>query len=203
LRSRSFVSDQKKMRRKHPIVSGLLLSLAAITASAQPQSVEQKAEVCAACHGDKGIPVDKSYPVIWGQHQGYLYLELRDFKSGARKNDLMSAIVANLSRDDMMALAEYFSKKTWPDLRQKSAADAEAVIANRVNVSIGCTGCHLGQYQGDATVPRLAGQQHDYLLKSMRDFRSRVRANNPGMTDLMKATAEGDLAPEADFLAGH
>jgi cytochrome c553 len=191
------------MRRKCSILGGLLLCLATIAASAQPQTVEQKAEVCAACHGAKGIPVDKTYPVIWGQHQGYLYLELRDFKSGARRNDLMTAIVAGLSRDDMMALAEYFSKKTWPDLRQKSAPDAEAAIANRVNVSIGCTGCHLGQYQGDATVPRLAGQQHDYLLKSMRDFRSRARANNPGMTDLMKATAEADLAPEADFLAGH
>jgi cytochrome c553 len=191
------------MRRKYSILSGLLLCLATIAASAQPQSIEQKAEVCAACHGAKGIPADKTYPVIWGQHQGYLYLELRDFKSGARKNDLMTAIVADLSRDDMMALAEYFSQKTWPDLGQKSAPDAEAAIANRVNVSIGCTGCHLGQYQGDATVPRLAGQQHDYLLKSMRDFRSRARANNPGMTDLMKATAEADLAPEADFLAGH
>jgi cytochrome c553 len=190
------------MHCRYPILSGLLLYLATIPASAQPQSVEQKAEVCAACHGKKGIPVDKSYPVIWGQHQGYLYLELRDFKSGARKNDLMTAVVADLSRDDMMALAEYFSKKTWPDLRQKSASDAEAAIANRVNISIGCTGCHLGQYRGDATVPRLAGQQHDYVLKSMRDFRSRTRANNPGMTDLMKATAEGDLAAEADFLAG-
>ncbi len=191
------------MRRKCSILSGTLLCLAAVAASAQPQTVEQKAEVCAACHGAKGIPVDKTYPVIWGQHQGYLYLELRDFKSGARKNDLMTAVVADLSRDDMMALAAYFAKKTWPDLRQKSAPDAEAAVANRVNVSIGCTGCHLGQYQGDATVPRLAGQQHDYLLKSMRDFRSRARANNPGMTDLMKATAEADLAPEADFLAGH
>jgi cytochrome c553 len=203
LRSRSFVNDQKKMRRKYPIMSGLLLSLATIAAWAQPPNIEQKAEVCATCHGNKGIPVDKSYPVIWGQHQGYLYLELRDFKSGARKNDLMTAIVADFSRDDMMALAEYFSKKTWPDLRQKPASDSEAAVANRVNVAIGCTGCHLGQYQGDATVPRLAGQQHDYLLKSMRDFRSRARANNPGMTDLMKVTAEGDLAPEADFLAGH
>jgi cytochrome c553 len=190
-------------RRRYSILSGLLLCLTTVPASAQPQSVEQKAEVCAACHGNKGIPVDKSYPVIWGQHPGYLYLELRDFKSGTRKNDFMTAVVADLSRDDMMALAEFFSKKTWPDLRQKSASDADAAIANRVNVSIGCTGCHLGQYQGDATVPRLAGQQHDYLLKSMRDFRTRARANNPGMTDLMKATAEGDLSAEANFLAGH
>jgi cytochrome c553 len=174
-----------------------------VTGVAQTQTVEQKAAACAACHGEKGVPVDKAFPVIWGQHQGYLFLQLRDFKAGARKNDFMQAVVAELSRDDMMALAEYFSKKPWPDLRQKSATDAEAAVANRVNVSIGCTGCHLGQYQGDATVPRLAGQQHDYLLKSMRDFRSRARANNPGMTDLMKATAEADFEPEANFLAGH
>jgi len=190
------------MRRNHSILSGFLLCLAATAALAQPQSIEQKAQVCATCHGAKGIPTDRTYPVIWGQHQGYLYLELRDFKSGARKNDFMTAVVADLSREDMMALAEYFAKKPWPDLRQKAAPDAEAATANRVNVAIGCTGCHLAQYQGDATVPRLAGQEHDYLLKSMRDFRSRARANNPGMTDLMKATAEADLGAAADFLAG-
>jgi cytochrome c553 len=173
-----------------------------IPAQAQQQTVEQKAAVCAACHGEKGIPVDKSFPIVWGQHQGYLYLQLRDFKSGARKNEFMQPVVADLSRDDMMALAEYFAKKPWPDLRQKPASDADAAIANRANVAIGCTGCHLGRYQGDATVPRLAGQNHDYLLKEMRDFRARVRGNNPGMTDLMKATAAGDLAPVANDLAG-
>ena len=49
-------------------------------------------------HGEAGIPPDKSWPVIWGQHQGYIYLELRDFKSGARQNPVMAPIVANLSR---------------------------------------------------------------------------------------------------------
>jgi cytochrome c553 len=189
------------MRRYLFLAMGLVV--AASRAVAEPQTIEQKATVCAACHGEKGVPIDKSYPVIWGQHQGYLYLQLRDFKSGSRKNDFMTAVVAELNRDDLMALAEYFSKKPWPDLRQKTASDVETAVANRVNVSIGCTGCHLGQYQGDATVPRLAGQQHDYVLKEMRDFRSRARGNNPGMTDLMKATPEADFDAEADFLAGH
>jgi cytochrome c553 len=183
----------------------LLIAIAwtlALPAWAQQQTIDQKAQVCATCHGEKGIPIDKSYPIIWGQHQGYLFIQLRDFKSGARKNEFMQPVVAELNRDDMMALAEYFSKKTWPDLRQKSASDADAAVAHRVNVSIGCTGCHLGQYRGDATVPRLAGQNHDYLLKEMKAFRSRERGNNPGMSDLMKATPEADLVPEANFLAG-
>ena len=48
--------------------------------------------------------------MIWGQNEGYLYLQLRDFKSGARKNDLMAPIAATLEKDDMLALAAYFSK---------------------------------------------------------------------------------------------
>jgi len=167
-----------------------------------PPTIEEKAQLCTACHGEKGVPQEKTTPIIWGEHQGYLYLQLRDFKSGARKNEFMSAVAAGLERDDMMALAEYFSKKAWPDLGQPAASPEEALQAQRANSSIGCTGCHLGQYQGDATVPRLAGQSHDYLIKSMRDFRSGARGNNPGMTTLMRATSESDLAAVANYLAG-
>jgi len=88
---------------------------------ATAQSIEDKAQACAACHGEGGVPPDKSWPVIWGQHQGYLYLQLRDFKSGARKNDVMGPIAQPLERDDMLALALYFSRKAWPNLRQPRA----------------------------------------------------------------------------------
>ena len=76
--------------------SGAVLTLGwSVAGVAQTQTVEQKAAACAACHGEKGVPVDKAFPVIWGQHQGYLFLQLRDFKSGARKNDFMQAVVAD------------------------------------------------------------------------------------------------------------
>src|SRR5437899_1797493 len=81
------------------------------------QPIGDKVQACAACHGENGIPPDKSWPVIWGQHQGYLYLQLRDFKSGSRKSDVMGPIAEKLERDDMLAIALYFSQKTWPNLR--------------------------------------------------------------------------------------
>src|ERR1041384_57996 len=108
------------------------------------QGIEEKAQLCAACHGENGIPQQKSMPVIWGQYQGYLYLQLRDFKSGARKNDIMSPLAETLSRDDMMALALYFSQKRWPDLQQPPAPPDVAARAVRANGSVGCTGCHQG-----------------------------------------------------------
>src|SRR5579875_1556200 len=92
-----------------------------LTARAAP--IEEKAKLCAACHGAAGVPIDPKIPVIWGQQAGYLYLDLRDFKSGARKNPLMSPVAAGLSKAEMMALAEYFSKKPWPNLGRKRASD--------------------------------------------------------------------------------
>jgi cytochrome c553 len=169
---------------------------------AQSQTIEEKAKVCSACHGESGIPQDKAIPIIWGQHAGYLYLQLRDFQKGVRQNEQMQPIVEGLAKDDMMALAEYFEKKQWPHVQQPAANGEDAATARRVNGSIGCTGCHLDQYQGDGSIPRIADQQHDYLIKTMLDFRARSRANNPGMSDLMNAASEDELKAIAAYLAG-
>ena len=173
-----------------------------VTAAALADSIDDKVAVCSGCHGEKGIPLDKTTPVIWGQQEGYLYLQLRDFKKGARKNEVMSQIVAPLERDDMKEIAAYFAAKPWPSLGQPAASDADTGRAKTANGSIGCTGCHLDQYQGTGTVPRLAGQSHDYLVKTLGEFRDGVRGNNPGMTSLAKATSEPDLAALATYLAG-
>ena len=175
-------------------------SLCTPAAAADP--IEEKAAVCATCHGEKGVPVDKVTPIIWGQMEGYIYLQLRDFKSGARKFETMNAVVADFTKEDMQALAAYFAAKPWPDLQQPSAAKDVAAKALAANTSVGCTGCHLGEYQGDSSVPRLAGQQKDYLDKTIKDFRERTRANNPGMSDLMNATPADDLVALSEFLAG-
>ncbi len=180
----------------------LALAIALLPRTGTAQTIEEKAAQCAACHGANGIPTDKTWPVIWGQYQGYLYLQLRDFKSGARKSDVMGPIAQAFERDDMLALGLYFSQKTWPDLQQPAAPAAVAAKAVTANNSIGCTGCHQSEYQGEGTQPRLAGQNRAYLQQSMMDFRTRARGNNPGMTDLMLATSPDDIAALAEYLAG-
>ena len=181
---------------------GVLASIVGLLSTARADTLSDHVELCVACHGEQGVPQDKSIPVIDGQQEGYLYLQLRDYKNGDRRNDVMSPIAEALERTDMMALAEYFSKRPWPNLRQPQPTDAVVARALRANASIGCTGCHLGEYQGAGTQPRLAGQARDYTLQTMLDFRSRKRANNPGMSDLMIAASEEDLVAMADYLAG-
>jgi cytochrome c553 len=186
-------------------LSGVLGTVMVSGIDASPlhaQTLEEKVAICAGCHGADGKPIDKSIPTIWGQQQGYLYIQLRDFKRGERKNDIMQPIASAMDRAEMLAIAEYFSKKPWPDLGQPRAPKDVAAKALAANRSVGCTGCHLDQFQGDGTVPRLSGMSREYLTKTIEDFRTRSRGNNPGMTDLMLATSPDDLAALTEFLAG-
>lgn len=187
--------------RSLSVVSGCLAA-ALIAGAASAQSIEEKAAVCAGCHGEQGKPVQPDIPILWGQPEGYIYLELRDFKSGARKNELMSGIAATLEKPDMLALAKYFSEKTWANLEQKSADAATAKRAEIVSASAQCEGCHLHGYLGDGVVPRLAGQQEGYLLKTMKDFRDGARTNNPWMVSLLKTYTDDDILALSKFLAG-
>jgi cytochrome c553 len=164
--------------------------------------IEAKAKVCATCHGEAGIPTQKNIPVIWGQNAGYLIYQLRDFKSGSRKNDIMSPIAATIDPADVSKLAIYFSKLKWPNLQQQPAPADVATKAESIAASVGCPGCHLAHFQGDGTTARLAGQNHDYLVKTMNDFRDKTRGNNPGMSDLMKSISPDDIAALGQYLAG-
>jgi|SRR5215469_7996969 len=189
--------------RRTALIRGIVIALtAALAWPSAAQTIDQKAQLCGACHGENGVPQQQTTPVIWGQQLGYLYIQLRDFNGGERKNDQMSPIAAMLERDDMMALAEYFSRKPWPQLVQPGASATVAGQALRATTSVVCTSCHQEGYKGEGTQPRLAGQRKQYLAQTMLDFRNGTRANNPGMSDLMKAISESDVAAIAEYVAG-
>jgi cytochrome c553 len=177
-------------------------ALLAGATAALAESIEQKAEVCNVCHGLYGLPEDPTVPIIWGQNAGYLYLQFRDFQKGARKDDRMTPIAQGLAKEDALAFAEYFAAKPWPSTSEPSASMADAAVAATAIHSVVCTSCHLEEFQGDSSVPRLAGQVHGYLFKTMTDFRDHARANNPGMSDLMNTVTPEQLAALAVYLAG-
>jgi|ThiBiot_300_plan_2_1041538.scaffolds.fasta_scaffold14240_3 cytochrome c553 len=173
----------------------------AFPVASSAQSVDDLAQVCAGCHGEKGIPVDKTTPVIWGQKRDYILNQLYDFKVGRRANDLMTPVAQSLSKEDMQALATHFSKMAWPDLPQTTPSADDAKTAREVLNSVNCRGCHQANYEGDTVRPRIAGQQDEYLLKTMNDFRNGDRKTYIGMTALMKSVHEEALKPVAEYLA--
>jgi len=167
------------------------------------EGIEDKAQICAACHGEDGVPPEQSAaPVIWGQNLGYLFFQLRDFKSGARQSEQMAPIVESLEAGELMQLAQYFSKKRWPDLVRLDPAPEVLALAARTAKSVACAACHLQGFVGDSNQPRLAGQTRAYLEKTMIDFRTSSRGNNPGMHDLMLGITEQEIGALAAYLSG-
>jgi len=81
-------------------------------AAGDAASGKQKSQACAACHGaDGNSPTGPDFPRLAGQHEDYLLRALRDYKSGARKNPIMSGQVSSMSAQDMADLAAYFANQ--------------------------------------------------------------------------------------------
>jgi cytochrome c553 len=183
---------------------GMALALvagAAYGSATRAAPLDDLIATCRACHGENGLPTSPDIPIIWGQQFYYLYVQLKDFKAGRRQNETMSPIAAELEKDQMQALAQHFSEQAWPATGY-FASDAEAGKAQAAASAGMCTQCHLGNYHGDSRIPRTAGQQHDYLMRTMHELQTRDRNNAPAMSALMESYSDADIAALADFLAG-
>ena len=93
------------------IVLATWISLPAHAASGNAEAGKAKSTACAACHGTDGNSTTALFPKLAGQHRDYLYHSLKAYKSGKRKNPIMTAQVQNLSLTDMEDLAAYYSKQ--------------------------------------------------------------------------------------------
>ena len=98
--------------------NAVLIILAAIfscstsaIADGNAEAGKAKSTTCAGCHGEGGNGDTAMFPKLAGQHKDYLFHSLKAYKSGKRKNPIMSAQVQNLSEKDMVDLAEYYSKQ--------------------------------------------------------------------------------------------
>ena len=188
------------MNTKILFVSFALIVLAALPADADEYAaISEKLKLCAGCHGEKGASSNPEYPILAGQHLYYLYVQLKDFKSGFRKNEIMSPFAGELEKEDMLSLAKYFSEQKWPRIGF-SAEKAKAAKGEKATVAGQCVQCHLGGYEGNSRIPRLAGQYPKYLNKTMIDFKNKVRTNSPAKSSLMVSYDDADIEAMSDFL---
>lgn len=90
-----------------PIIS--LILLPALSAAEDINVGKSKSTTCTACHGANGISPNPIWPNLAGQQKDYLIKQLKDFKSGARKDPIMSPMVQTLSDEDMTNISAYYS----------------------------------------------------------------------------------------------
>jgi len=168
------------------------------------------ASVCAACHGTDGNSPIPANPNLAGQHASYLYKQLADYKSGQRKNPIMSGMVATLSEADMRNVAAYFAQQKP---KAGAAKDRDLIQAGQRlyrggNSEAGipaCSACHAPNGVGiPIQFPRLSGQHVEYTLAQLQSFRSGERANdsNSVMRTIAERMSDKTMAAVAEYISG-
>jgi cytochrome c553 len=176
--------------------------LVATSAAAQDDpAVAKKAETCFACHGQNGNSQNPAYPILAGQSWRYIYIELKDFKEGRRSDPEMSPKAGDLSRDDMIALGNFFAaQKPLPIGFKADGARVEA--GRKVSDAVLCPMCHLGAFVGQNEIPRVAGQYPQYIKKQLNDFKAKRRTNDAGnMTSVAGTLSDDDIENLAHYIA--
>ena len=164
-------------------------------------TLDAKVQVCVVCHGPGGNSTSPQYPVLAGQNARYLYLQLRDFKEGRRHDPQMDPMAAALTRDDMLALADYFSKQKQAPSGFK-ADPAKVAAGRRKTDEVLCPMCHLGEFVGQNEIPRVAGQQYAYIKKQLSDFKAKRRTNDAGnMTSVAATLSDDDIENLSQYIA--
>jgi len=169
--------------------------------SAQQQPAPAAVPICNACHGPAGNSQIPLTPSIAGQPKLFVENQLVLIREGLRDVPQMKEIVAGMSDETIIALAQHFASQT-PVLKA-GAANLEKARPGAATASARlCGTCHLSDYSGQKQVPRIAGQDETYLVHSMKQFRDNP---GPGRDTIMSAALYGlsdvDLINLAHYLA--
>jgi cytochrome c553 len=159
-----------------------------------------KSQACAACHGADGNAPAAIFPNLAGQTWRYIYIQLKDFKEGRRTNAMMTPMVEPLSKQDMIDIANFYAAQPAKPSPFK-ADEAKIKLGKAKSDETLCTMCHLGGFAGQNEIPKVAGQQYDYIVQQLKDFKARKRTNDAGnMTSVSQTLSETDIENLAHYI---
>ena len=170
--------------------------------AADAEAGKAKAQACIACHGEGGNSTNPQVPSLAGQPAQMIATQLFQFREGNRKNEQMSPMAANLSNSEMNDLAAYFAGLPAVPPKHRTAPE-NAELGPQLAKKLNCTQCHGPALLGQQHIPRLAGQQPDYLRMQLKGFKAGTRADMDGnMTSAAQALTDKDIEVLVDYLAG-
>jgi cytochrome c553 len=211
IRARTRAASGTRPGGIHWVVGAALAALLGAPAHADDAEKAKNivATVCSACHGADGNSAVPNFPKLAGFDPEYVVHELKQFKSGARKSDVMGPVVANVDPGDFKALGDYFGaqKRSPGKVQDAKAAEAGRKLYDEGDEQKGipaCGGCHGRDGAGSKRFPRLAGQHREYLVDQMNNFKAGKRdypAARP-MREVAKLMSADDIRASAEYLQG-
>jgi cytochrome c553 len=157
-----------------------------------PQAGEPLTAVCGGCHGARGVSQNPMVPNLAGQEPNYLVAALKAYREHERSHDEM---VADKSDGEIEHIAAFYATQQAGAVTE-TGQPLEEVVAT-------CNRCH-GRTVGESrmVVPSLNGQQREYLLRAMREYRDDHRGSTM-MHKMSSGVSDQLLEDLADWYSSH
>ncbi|HFL8795012.1 MAG TPA: c-type cytochrome [Candidatus Azosocius sp. HAIN] len=172
-----------------------------------------KSSVCFTCHGTDGNSVVPMFPKLAGQFSKYLIKQLESFKQGElglRFDPIMYGIVQDLSSQDFLDIALYFSsQKILPNIFETKNIN---ILGKKIYLSgdlkrniISCSSCHgsLGEGNEFASIPKLRHQHSHYISLQLQKYKSEIRKNDVLniMKDISKKMTDEEIISVSEYIS--
>jgi cytochrome c553 len=175
-----------------------------------PVAGREKSQLCQGCHGEEGISLEGLIPKLAGQYGKYIAKELRNYQSGTRSHQIMNAMAATISDEDLADIAAYFASRT-----KMKGAGSNNELGKKLflqgdisRTMVACVNCHgingKGLTPNTSMFPVIGGQQKDYIRRQLVNFRKGDRTNSPNgiMNRITQKLTDDELEALADYVSG-
>jgi len=179
----------------------MLALVGGFAASGWSAALEERLPTCLACHGEKGTSVNTEVPSLGAQAAPYLEIQLYLFREGMRPVEVMNDAMKGIADDELSKLAGLLAAlpppaATGPNDPTRMEHARALVHQHR------CDFCHNPDLSGRENVPRIAGQREDYLVKTMREYKSNTRPGyDASMADVVQPLTDEDIRELAYYAA--
>jgi cytochrome c553 len=144
-------------------------------APARPDPVQAgkaAAAACAGCHGETGVSETAGTPSLIGLDPKYFTAAMQAYKSGQRANDMMKAVAAGASEQDVSNIAFFYALQKPARAKTKAAGNP---AAGKKAATV-CGACHGDTgVSGNPATPSLAGQDAEYLAAATQAYKAGER----------------------------
>jgi cytochrome c553 len=183
-------------------VTPRLLFLLLLALSGAASAAPDKAEPCLGCHGVNGQSQTEGIPSLGAQQPAYVLIQLYMFREKMRTSDIMNEMAKNLTDDDLHSLSDVIGALQKPpppaDPGDPARMEAAKILIDKNH----CNSCHNADFSGRDNIPRLADQREDYLAKTLRDYKSNIRAGyDATMSEVLQPVSDQQIGDLAYYLA--
>jgi len=176
-------------------------------------SIEARVQGCATCHGWQGQGTANDYfPRLAGKPAGYLFNQLRAFRTGQRHYAPMNYLLAYMTDEYLQEIARYFAaqRPAFPK-PTPAAVDRPLLERGRMLVQVGdpgrqlpaCMSCHGADLTGmEPGIPGLVGLRSNYINAQLTRWRAgdRRAAAPDCMHRIATRLADPDIAAVSAWL---